>query len=88
MKTPVFTKAFERDKERCLRRGWNMEKLKTIAHLLLAGQPLPPNAKPHPLAGNCFGHADCHIANDWVLVYKSTPTEIHFIRMGTHSDCF
>jgi len=70
MKKPVFTKAFERDKDLCVRRGWNMEKFKTVARLLLAEQPLP------------------HVANDWVLIYKITPEEIHFIRMGTHSDLF
>ena len=88
MKTPVFSKAFERDKDRCLRRGWNMEKFKAIARLLLAGQPLPPNAKPHPLSGTYSGYADCHVANDWVLIYKATPSEVHFVRMGTHSDLF
>ncbi len=46
MKTPIFSKAFERDKDRCIRRGWNMEKFKTIARLLLSEQPLPPNANP------------------------------------------
>jgi mRNA interferase YafQ len=88
MKTPVFTKSFERDKDRCIRRVWNMEKFKTLARLLLSDQPLPPNAKPHPLSGNFSGYTDCHVANDWVLIYKSTPTEIHFMRMGTHSDLF
>ncbi len=88
MKKPVFTKAFERDKDLCVRRGWNMEKFKMVARLLLAEQPLPPNARPHPLSGNYAGYTDCHIANDWVLIYKTTQEEIHFIRMGTHSDLF
>ena len=40
MKKPVFTKAFERDKDLCVRRGWNMEKFKMVARLLLLASEL------------------------------------------------
>ena len=88
MKRAVFTKTFEKDMERCLRRGWDKEKFKTIACLLLAAKRLPVNARPHPLSGSYSGYFDCHIANDWVLIYQITDTEIRFIRMGSHADLF
>ena len=88
MKKPAYTKAFEKDTALCVRRGWNMEKFKDIARLLLAGQPLPANTRPHPLSGKFTGYMDCHISSDWVLIYKTTPEEVLFARMGTHSDLF
>ena len=62
--------------------------VKTIACLLLAAKRLPVNARPHPLSGSYSGYFDCHIANDWVLIYQITDTEIRFIRMGSHADLF
>ena len=88
MKTPIFTRQFKRDIDLCKRRGYDMEKYKDIANKLLAEQPLPEAARPHPLSGNYVCYTDCHISGDWVLIYKVTPTAIIFQRTGTHSDLF
>ena len=88
MKTPIYSRQFERDVRLCKRRGWDMEKFKSMARALLSENALPETARPHPLSGNYAGYTDCHISGDWVLIYKTTPTAIIFQRMGTHSDLF
>ena len=42
MYTPAYTKQFEKDTKRCVRRGRNMEKLKRLVRTLLSGEPLDP----------------------------------------------
>jgi len=42
----------------------------------------------HPLKGNREGFYDCHIAPDWVLIYKIIKDELVLLLLetGTHSD--
>lgn len=88
MYTPVYTKQFEKDTGRCVRRGKNMEKFKILVLSLLSGKSLDPIHRDHKLLGNLVGRRDCHIESDWVLVYRTDGEHLVFERMGTHSDLF
>ena len=88
MRTPVYTRQFERDLKLALRRGKNLEKFKIIARTLLAGLPLDPIHRDHRLVGNYAGRRDCHIESDWLLIYKIDGDHLIFERMGTHADLF
>ena len=88
MLTPVYTRQFERDVKRMLKRGKDPEKFKTVARMLLAGQSLPARYRDHKFSGSFAGRRDCHVENDWVLIYKPETTAILFERTGTHSDLF
>lgn len=44
--------------------------------------------KDHKLTGDYKNHRECHIEPDWLLIYRTTSREIHFVRTGTHSDLF
>jgi mRNA interferase YafQ len=55
MRTPSFSSQFYRDVKRLQKRGKDPEKLKKLIELLLAGQPLPPQYKDHPLKLNWAG---------------------------------
>jgi len=88
MYTPVYTKHFEKDTKRCVRRGKNLEKFKMLARTLLAGIPLDPIHRDHKLTGNLVGRRDCHIESDWLLIYRIDEDRLIFERMGTHSDLF
>jgi len=85
---PVYTRQFEKDIKRCLRRGKNPEKFKLIAQTLLAGEPLDPIHRDHKLVGEWQGRRDCHIESDWLLIYKIDGDHLIFERMGSHSDLF
>jgi mRNA interferase YafQ len=88
VRVPVFTTRFARDLERMRRRGKDAETFKTVARLLLAGEALPRAHRDHPLKGKFSGWRDCHLAPDWVLIYRIDDDQVVFGRTGTHSDLF
>jgi mRNA interferase YafQ len=50
--------------------------------------PLPAAARAHPLKGEWMGYWECHVAPDWLLIYKSAADELFLARTGTHADLF
>mgnify|MGYP003310780750 CR=1 FL=1 len=79
---------FRKDLKRLLKRGLDRQKLLEVVRLLASGQPLPPKYKDHALTGDLAGLRDCHIQNDWVLLYKieDLVLVLTLVRTGTHSD--
>ena len=88
MYPPAFTKQFEWDTKRSKRRGKNLEKFEIIARTLLAGEPLDPLHRDHPLVGSYLGRRECHNESDWLLIYKVEGSCLIFERTGTHLDLF
>ena len=64
---PVYTKQFEKDLKRCLKRNKRMEKFKLVAEALIAVQELDPIRRDHKLIGNFVGRRECHLESDWLL---------------------
>lgn len=90
MRTFSRTSQFKKDVKLADKRGKNLEKLKAVLDLLIAGDELPAPYKDHPLRGNFAGSRDCHIEPDWLLIYTLTENDTHLRleRTGTHSDLF
>ena len=90
MRTFSRTSQFKKDVKLAGKRGKDLEKLKAVLDLLIAGDELPGQYKDHPLRGNFAGSRDCHIEPDWLLIYTLTEKGSHvcFERTGTHSDLF
>jgi mRNA interferase YafQ len=84
------TKQFERDYKLIVSQGKDLTKLKWKMTKLVNEETLESRHHDHPLTGNWKGHRDCHIAPDWLLIYKvdRDAEEIIFIRTGTHSALF
>ena len=82
------TKQFKKDVKRMRKRGKDLEKIKAVIDLLVAGEPLPPKNRDHKLGGNWIGRRDCHVEPDWILIYKLTEDELVLERTGTHADLF
>jgi len=82
------TGQFKRDYKRVARRGWPMDKLKTVMRRLAEGDKLEPRYRDHKLVGPYAGRRECHIEPDWLLIYVLTPTEILYERTGSHADLF
>lgn len=88
------TKQFDKDWRRLERGGrYRMEDLKQVMQLLIENTaPLPPEYRDHPLRGGWQDHRDCHVAGDWILLYRinraATGEEVIFVRTGTHSELF
>lgn len=90
MRTFSRTTQFKKDVKLADKRGKDLEKLKTVLELLIAGDELPAQYKDHPLRGNFSGSRDCHIEPDWLLIYTFTEYggHVRLERTGTHSDLF
>ncbi len=83
-----YTTQFKKDYKRIKRQNRDLTKLETIVMLLVGGQPLDPKYKDHSLTGNWKGHRDCHLAPDWLLIYRKTDTDMYLERTGSHSELF
>ena len=90
MYTIRMTKTFRRDVERCHKRGYNMELLKTAIRLLEADGALPKEYRPHKLSGNHEGTWECHLKGDWLMLWEQNDTELTLLFTGTgsHADLF
>lgn len=88
MKALSQTKQFEKDLKRVLKRGKDLDKLKTVVSFLAQGQELDPKYRVHPLQGNWKDSRDCHIEPDWLLVYTTDTEFLRLERTGSHSDLF
>jgi mRNA interferase YafQ len=88
MRTPVYTRQFERDVKRTRKRGKPLEKLRIIAQALIEGKRLDPLQRDHRLVGDYQGRRECHIEADWLLIYKVESERVIFERTGSHSDLF
>ncbi|MCL2216841.1 MAG: type II toxin-antitoxin system YafQ family toxin [Defluviitaleaceae bacterium] len=84
--TAKYKKAYKALKKR----GYNMSLLKEVVDKLANGESLPAQHRDHPLKGNRKGYRDCHIQNDWILIYKIDKGVLTLVlsETGTHSDLF
>lgn len=83
-----FSAQFKRDRRLCIKRGLRMELLEAAVNTLRILSPLPPQNREHTLTGNWAGFQECHLAPDWLLIYRIVGNELQLARTGTHSDLF
>lgn len=44
---------------------------------------------PHRLSGDWAGYMECHVAPDWLLIWRATDDgELWLVRTGSHADLF
>lgn len=84
----ILTNSFKRDLKQIEKRGYDTSLLDNVITMLQNGETLDPKYKDHPLKGDKLGFRDCHILNDWVLLYqiKNDKLVLSLLRTGTHSD--
>lgn len=80
------TNIFEKDVKRCQKRGYDMEKLKSVILTLAKPASLDSKYKDHQLVSSMY--RDCHILPDWLLLYRYDGDILELYRTGTHSDLF
>jgi len=82
------TTRFKKSLKKMLKRGKEYAKLRAVVEMLARGETLPPQYKDHALVGDLIGLRDCHIENDWVLLYeiKDNVLILSLADTGTHSD--
>lgn len=88
MRKSKITAQFQKDVKRVESRGYEMKKLSVVIAVLLNSEPLDQRHKDHPLKGNYAGTRECHVAPDWLLIYKADGEVLLLMRTGSHADLF
>lgn len=84
------TAKFQKDLKLTEKRGYDTDKLLRVVKMLANGETLPREYKDHWLKGSFAGCRECHIQNDWLLIYEIDNGDLilYLTRTGTHSDLF
>ncbi len=82
------TNKFKKDLKICQKRKYNFDLLYSVVDTLAIPAPLEEKNREHNLKGDYAGHKECHISPDWLLIYRTTDTELILVRTGTHADLF
>jgi len=105
MLKPDYTNKFLNDINNAEKRGYQIDELKSVILKLIKEEvPLPVKYRDHSLSGKMKGKRDCHIKDDWILVYQYAEcnetfidengkeqrynSAIVFLRTGAHSEIF
>lgn len=83
-----YSTKFKKDFKTCVKRKYNMELLQQVVDILRIPDALPPKNRDHNLSGNFSGFNECHLAPDWLLLYRYDGDTLLLYRTGTHSDIF
>ena len=86
----VLSTRFKKDLKTASKRGYNLELLKDVVDKIASKQQLPEKNRDHELSGDYAGFRECHVAPDWLLVYRVVEEDLilYLMRTGTHSDLF
>lgn len=89
MKTIFYSTQFKKDAKRYRHQTDKINKILALLRLLQQELPLPPACKAHKLKGDYRGCWECHVENDFLLIWIDEATNsITALRMGTHAELF
>lgn len=90
MYTLSYTHRFLASVKRCKKNGKNLALLWDTVKLLMEDGSLPPYYSPHMLQEEYSGYWECHIEDDWLLVWKQNDKKLTLILTdtGTHEELF
>lgn len=74
----ITTTRFKKDLDKAKKQGKSFSCLKTIMRLLAEEKQLESNYLDHPLKGKWKKYRECHIENDWLLIYRVVNEEKKF----------
>lgn len=84
-----YTTKFKKDLKRYQRSASRLAALKTVLGQLQQTGTVQASYKPHHLAGEYIGCMECHIENDFVLIWiNAAEKTISLVRLGSHSELF
>ena len=84
----IQTTRYKKELKKMLRRGKDIRKIGAVVRMLANGETLPSQYRDHALIGDLAGLRDCHVENDWVLLYsiENDVLVLTLTRTGTHAD--
>ena len=89
MWTLSYSGQFKKDLKRYKNNAQKISKLYSVLQHLERDGMVPAENKPHVLQGEYAGFWECHIENDFLLIWiDEKANEIRLVRLGTHSELF
>ncbi|MBQ2563462.1 MAG: type II toxin-antitoxin system YafQ family toxin [Muribaculaceae bacterium] len=89
MKTLIYSTQFKKDFKKYQNDPKKLRQLYSVLQLLAKGEPVPRSMRPHKLTGNYAGCMECHVGNDFLLIWMDETTMIvRLLRLGKHSELF
>lgn len=89
MKTIHYSTKAKKDLKKYRNNIRLMEALYEVLSNLVKGEAVQEKYKPHELTGNYKGCMECHVGNDFLLIWIDTKQDvIEVIRLGSHSELF
>lgn len=90
MYTIKYAPEFIKAARRCKRQGRNMNILWDTVRLLAQDGQVPESYKPHKLRDEFLGCWECHIEDDWLLVWRQNDDKLILIltNTGSHEELF
>ncbi len=88
MKSLRYKSSFTKDLKKVVKRKYDLKRLEATIIALRTDVPLAAGMHPHRLQGGWASWWECHLASDWLLIYKVEKTEVLLARTGTHADLF
>ncbi|MBR1716690.1 MAG: type II toxin-antitoxin system YafQ family toxin [Paludibacteraceae bacterium] len=90
MYTVRTTQEFDKDVKRCKQQGCDMQLLKDVVDLLVEDGCVPESYRPHMLREEYAGLWECHIEENWLLVWRQNDKQLTLLltNTGTHEYLF
>ncbi|MBP5425526.1 MAG: type II toxin-antitoxin system YafQ family toxin [Prevotella sp.] len=89
MKNVRLSGRFKKDVKRYKHKDEKLKKLFKIVEMLRQDKQLPPENEPHMLHGQYKGCMECHIEDDFLLIWiDEMSNTIKLLRLGTHHELF
>lgn len=76
--------------KRCKKKGKDLDLLWDTVRLLMEEGKVPSYYSPHMLQDEYAGYWECHIEDDWLLIWKQNDKKMTLILTdtGTHEELF
>ncbi|MDR1160969.1 MAG: type II toxin-antitoxin system YafQ family toxin [Tannerellaceae bacterium] len=89
MKEFHYSTKAKKDLKRYKNNPRKIKKLYEVLNLLVNDIEVPETFRPHKLIGQYKGCMECHIEEDFLLIWIDEESNIiDIIRLGTHSELF
>lgn len=77
---------FKKDLKKVIKQRKDLVKLQNVITFIALAKPLPKKYHNHQLTGNYAGCYECHIAPDWLLIYRidNDILMLYLLRTGSH----
>ena len=80
---------FKKDLKRYAHDKEKLIALNTVIKFLETDGTVPDEFYPHPLKGEYSGTMECHIQNDFLLIWIDKDAQtVKLVRLGSHSELF